>query len=74
MVGRAAMGNPWLLRRIGMYLETGALLPGSYCLKLHALDPECVRLFDTVERGFSIRGASRELGLVRIAHRWHGGG
>lgn len=27
MVGRAAMGNPWLLRRIGFYLETGALLP-----------------------------------------------
>jgi nifR3 family TIM-barrel protein len=27
MVGRAAMGNPWLLQRIGMFLETGALLP-----------------------------------------------
>jgi lipopolysaccharide transport system ATP-binding protein len=54
--------------------ETGALLPGSYCLRLHALDPECVRLFDTVERGFSIRGASRELGLVRVAHHWHDGG
>jgi len=27
MVGRAAMGNPWLLQRIGLYLETGALLP-----------------------------------------------
>jgi lipopolysaccharide transport system ATP-binding protein len=51
--------------------ETDALLPGGYCLRLHALDPECVRLFDTVERGFSIRGASRELGLVRIAHHWH---
>ncbi len=25
MVGRAAMGNPWLLGRIGLYLETGAL-------------------------------------------------
>lgn len=27
MVGRAAMGNPWLLSRIGLYLETGALAP-----------------------------------------------
>lgn len=27
MIGRAAMGNPWLLARIGLYLETGALLP-----------------------------------------------
>ncbi len=27
MVGRAAMGNPWLLGRIGLYLETGALSP-----------------------------------------------
>jgi tRNA-dihydrouridine synthase B len=27
MVGRAAMGNPWLLGRIGLYLETGALAP-----------------------------------------------
>ncbi|MDX1931102.1 MAG: tRNA dihydrouridine synthase DusB [Capsulimonadales bacterium] len=27
MVGRAAMGNPWLLARIGLYLETGVLAP-----------------------------------------------
>jgi nifR3 family TIM-barrel protein len=27
MVGRAAMGNPWLLGSIGLYLETGALAP-----------------------------------------------
>ena len=27
MVGRAAMGNPWLLGRIGLYLETGVLSP-----------------------------------------------
>jgi tRNA-dihydrouridine synthase B len=27
MIGRAAMGNPWLLGRIGLYLETGALSP-----------------------------------------------
>lgn len=27
MIGRAAMGNPWLLGRIGLFLETGALAP-----------------------------------------------
>ena len=27
MVGRAAMGNPWLLGRIGLFLETGVLAP-----------------------------------------------
>jgi lipopolysaccharide transport system ATP-binding protein len=54
--------------------DTSTLLPGSYCLRLHALDPEGVRVFDTLERGFAVRGASRELGLVRIAHRWHGDG
>ena len=26
MIGRAAMGNPWLLARIGLYLETGVLV------------------------------------------------
>ncbi len=49
------------------------LLPGGYNLKLHALDPEGVRLFDTVERGFVVRGAAREFGLVRLAHRWRDG-
>jgi len=46
------------------------LLPGGYTIKLHALDPEGIRLFDTVERGMIVRGQSREFGLVRLAHRW----
>ena len=49
------------------------LLPGSYRLRLHPMDPEGLRLFETVERGFSIRGQSRELGLVRLPLRWLGG-
>ena len=53
-------------------IEFGALplLPGSYTVRVHPMDPEGVRLFDTVERGFVVRGASREFGLVRLAHRW----
>jgi lipopolysaccharide transport system ATP-binding protein len=49
------------------------LLPGSYAIRVHSMDPEGVRLFDTVERGLVVRGASREFGLVRLAHRWIGG-
>jgi ABC-type polysaccharide/polyol phosphate transport system ATPase subunit len=49
------------------------LLPGKYFVRAHALDPEGVRLFDNVEREFVVTGETRELGLVRLAHRWNGG-
>lgn len=44
MVGRAAMGNPWLLQRIGMYLETGALLPEPTAEERIAIAREHARL------------------------------
>ena len=47
-----------------------SLLPGCYVLKAHPLDSEGVRLFDTLERGLTIRGESREFGLVRLNHTW----
>lgn len=56
--------------RYALEIDPGALLPGSYVLRLHAMDPEGLRVFDTVERSFTVRGASRELGCVRIPHRW----
>jgi lipopolysaccharide transport system ATP-binding protein len=46
------------------------LLPGSYVVKAHPLDSEGVRLFDTIARPLTVRGQSREFGLVRIAHTW----
>jgi lipopolysaccharide transport system ATP-binding protein len=46
------------------------LLPGSYNIRAHAMDTEAVRLFDTEERGLSIRGKTREFGMVRLRHRW----
>ena len=47
-----------------------SLLPGSYEVRAHALDTEGVRLFDTLTRSITVRGESREFGLVRLAHVW----
>jgi lipopolysaccharide transport system ATP-binding protein len=52
-------------------LDALPLLPGKYFVRAHALDPEGVRLFDTVERAFVVTGDTREMGFVRLAHRWH---
>ncbi len=48
------------------------LLPGTYSVRVHALDPEGVRMFDTLEKTLVVNGAAREFGLVRIEHRWRG--
>ncbi|MDQ6621139.1 MAG: ABC transporter ATP-binding protein [Pseudomonadota bacterium] len=47
------------------------LLPGKYFVRAHALDPEGVRLFDNVERPLVVTGETRELGMVRLEHRWN---
>ena len=47
-----------------------SLLPGKYFVRVHALDPEGVRMFDTLEQPLVVTGDSREFGLVRIEHRW----
>ena len=46
------------------------LLPGSYSVRAHAMDPEGLRVFDTRERPFRVRGATLEVGIVRCAHEW----
>ena len=46
------------------------LLPGGYLARAHAMDSEELRLFDTMERGFAVRGSTRELGMVRLSHEW----
>jgi lipopolysaccharide transport system ATP-binding protein len=53
-----------------LHFDPLPLLPGSYLLAVHAMDPEGVRLFDTLERGLTVRGQSREMGMVRLSHRW----
>jgi lipopolysaccharide transport system ATP-binding protein len=47
-----------------------ALLPGKYTARFHALDPEGLRLFDTVEAEFLVTGETRDFGLVRLEHHW----
>ena len=49
------------------------LLPGKYSVRAHALDPEGMRLFDTVERDLFVEGATRDLGLCRLDHQWGAG-
>lgn len=46
------------------------LLPGSYSIRGHAMDPEGLRVCDTSEKRFRVRGHSRELGFVRLDHQW----
>ena len=50
------------------------LLPGSYLLRTHVLDTEGLRMFCTSEREVRITGATRELGIARLPHRWLGPG
>jgi lipopolysaccharide transport system ATP-binding protein len=49
------------------------LLPGSYSIRAHAMDPEGMRLCDTSEHRFSVSGQSRELGFIHLPHQWNGG-
>ena len=50
------------------------LLPGSYSIRGHAMDPQGIRLCDTAELRFTVSGDSREMGIVRLPHRWNGHG
>jgi lipopolysaccharide transport system ATP-binding protein len=56
--------------RYRIHFESLPLLPGSYSLRGHAMDPEGIRLFDAAEIPFSVTGKSREMGMVRLPHRW----
>jgi lipopolysaccharide transport system ATP-binding protein len=47
-----------------------ALLPGKYTLRAHVLDPEGLRLFDTMETDFVVAGETRDYGFVGLEHEW----
>lgn len=53
-----------------MVFDQLPLLPGGYALRAHAMDPEGLRVHDTAEVSFTVSGRSREMGLVRLSHRW----
>ncbi|MGZ5064503.1 MAG: ABC transporter ATP-binding protein [Usitatibacter sp.] len=46
------------------------LLPGKYVVRMHALDPEGLRLFDTVENEIVVTGKTRDFGMVELDHEW----
>jgi lipopolysaccharide transport system ATP-binding protein len=46
------------------------LLPGSYNLSGHSMDPEGVRVFDNRQLAFTITGNTREVGYIRLPHEW----
>lgn len=71
MEGVALLPLPGNRFAFGLTLPGLQLLPGKYVVRAHAMDPEGVRLFDNVERPFVVSGASREMGFVRLPHRWH---
>ncbi len=50
--------------------EAIALLPGKYRLRIHTLDAEGLRLFDTLETEFVVTGETRDYGIVGLAHEW----
>jgi lipopolysaccharide transport system ATP-binding protein len=56
--------------RFHVRFERVPLLPGIYSIRGHAMDPEGLRLCDTAEIRFSVSGESRELGMIRLPHRW----
>ena len=49
------------------------LLPGKYTVRMSALDPEGLRLFDTAEATVVITGNTRDYGLVHLDHEWIAG-
>jgi lipopolysaccharide transport system ATP-binding protein len=62
-------------RRFGFAVrfEGLQLLPGKYLLRVHTLDTDGLRLFDTVETEFVVRGETRDYGLVALPHAWQAG-
>lgn len=58
---------------ISIRFDALPLLPGNYAIRGHAMDPGGMRLCDTNELRFRVRGESRELGFVYLNHRWING-
>ena len=46
------------------------VLPGHYIIRVHALDPEALRVTDTQERTLVVGGNERYMGLVKLPYSW----
>ncbi len=53
-----------------MHLSNLQLLPGKYTIRAHAMDPEGLRLFDTVNTSVIVTGETRDYGLCHLEHEW----
>jgi lipopolysaccharide transport system ATP-binding protein len=58
------------LYRFRLRFNDISLLPGSYNLSGHSMDPEGVRVFDNRQVAFAINGNTKEVGHVRLPHEW----
>jgi lipopolysaccharide transport system ATP-binding protein len=46
------------------------LLPADYTIKAHAMDPECLRLIDEVERPLRVHSNTTDMGVVILDTEW----
>ena len=46
------------------------LLPADYSIKAHAMDPECLRLIDEVEKPLRIHSHTTDMGVVELESEW----
>ena len=54
-------------------IEPEAKALGLDLVRVHALDSEGLRMFDTLECGFRVSGSTREWGSLRIERSWSRG-
>jgi len=58
------------LYRFRLRFSNISLLPGSYNLSGHSMDPEGVRVFDNRQLTFTVTGNTKEVGYIRLPHEW----
>lgn len=46
------------------------LLPADYTVKAHAMDPECLRLIDEVEKPLRVHSKTTDMGVVELDSEW----
>ena len=75
--GTHSNDTPFEPRRLGPHrfafsfrLDALSLTPGKYTIRSHALDPQGLRLFHTIEQQVVVTGKTRDYGVVRLPHQW----